>query len=75
MLAYAYHSVQLPSPHWVNIHGVVVVGHGVGQDVWFVYNFHGQLLSFGPRHFVSGAGGFTFAIERELTILGNDVAH
>ena len=27
---YAYHPVQLPSPHWVYIHCMVMIGHGVG---------------------------------------------
>ena len=30
VVTYAYHPVELPSPNWAYIHGVVVIGGSVG---------------------------------------------
>ena len=75
MFADTDNPIELPAPHGVHINCVVVVSYSVGQDVGIVYNLNCKFLCLGPRYFISGAGRFTFAIEGELSVLGNDITH
>jgi hypothetical protein len=75
MFADTDNSVKFSAPHRAYIHGMIVIGIGIRQDVGIVYDLNRKLLSLGPSHLISGTRHFTFTIERELPVLGNDIAH
>jgi len=54
---------------------MIMIRSAERQDVRIVYDLNSQALCLGPSHFVAWLGGVVLTIERELTILRNDVAH
>jgi len=67
--------VKFSSPHWVNLNGMVMISSAVRQDVGIVYNLNRKFLSLGPSHFVPWLGRVVLSVERELTVLGNDITN
>ena len=67
--------VQRPSPNWSDTHIMIMIRSAERQDVRIVYDLNSKLMCLGPRYLVSRLRGLVLAIERKLTVLGDDVTH
>jgi len=68
-------SVKSLAPNWKNIWCMIMICSAKRQDVGIVYDLNRKFLSLAPSHFVSRFRCITLSVERELTVLGNDITN
>jgi len=75
MVSNTRNHVKSLAPNWKNIWCMIMICSAKRQDVGIVYDLNRKFLSLGPSHFVPWLGRVVLSVERELTVLGNDITN